>query len=73
MPPTSSDEVRAAPKWLEEIRAQYRTNHCAIHAECTHFCRNLAADSDCGPHQCGLTQAPLSAVESQQICVDYAV
>lgn len=39
---------------------------------CTHFCRNLAENNTCGPHQCGLTGEPLSRTEAQQICVDYA-
>lgn len=39
--------------------------------ECTHFCKNAAVDVEGGPHRCGLTTDPLSAVDAAKICVNH--
>lgn len=40
-------------------------------SECTHFCKNASASAEGGPHQCGLHEEPLSAVDATKICVSH--
>lgn len=40
--------------------------------DCTHFCKSALPEDSCGPHQCGLTQEPLSVIEASQICIDHS-
>ena len=40
-------------------------------SECTFFCKNADAGAEGGPHQCGLHEEPLSAVDATKICVSH--
>lgn len=57
---------------LEETSAQRAFGICE---DCTHFCKNMAAATDCDKkdvaHQCGLTGESLSETERSQICVNH--
>ena len=40
-------------------------------SECTYFCKNEAAETEGGPHKCGLHEEPLSAIDATKICVSH--
>lgn len=54
---------------LEATTGQAEFGLCG---DCTHFCKNAAAETRGGPNRCGLTGEGLSAVEATQVCVDFA-
>lgn len=61
---------------VDGLRSSSSTSSCTkpdfgICSDCTHFCKNADAADEAGPHRCGLAKEPLTASESQQICVNH--